>query len=118
MGTERKSSYEAPNEELIAKFTKACMTAGASSSGLVVDLMAGPNLAYMGYLKGVVLARLDGVAPSFEPDQQVRVIAPDGIRGSWKTIRLPKGHEYKVSRVWYVEKQWFLELHIPVVLPF
>jgi hypothetical protein len=64
--------YTWDDEELLKRFMNACSRAGVSGSGLIFDVAAGTNIAYAHYLKGVVLARIQGVKPPLEPDSKVR----------------------------------------------
>ncbi len=60
MEAEPKTAYEASNSELVDRFIKACARAGIANSGLCIDPSAGADIVQMNYLKGAVLARLDG----------------------------------------------------------
>jgi len=105
-----KTAYEASNSELVDRFMEACARAGVSNSGLCIDMLAGADVVQMNYLKGAILARLDGQKPPFAPGTKVRV--KDGvalpIRAKHYDAPDLKGEQtYTIDRVWY-NSIWYL----------
>lgn len=105
-------AYEMPHNQLIDKLAEACARSGTANSGLVIDVMAGSYAWDAGYFKGVVLSRLEGLAPPLRPGNLVRC-----VRDSWKYYRdsyegpsnIEANVQLAVSRVWYKDGKWFLE---------
>ena len=110
-----KTSYEVSNEELVERVIKAAAQAGTSTSGLVMDIMAGTKIENLHYLKGCLLARLDDAKPTIQPSDKALLDADMVVKGcdlcghSLAVPELKKG-EYTVNRVWYFQKKWHLEL--------
>ena len=104
------TAYDAPDEELMDRLIRAAATAGTATSGLCFDPAAGLHIAQMRYLKGVVLARLAGKKPPFQPDARV-VTGDQDVHDSSRQgpYLLPK-FEGTVRRVLYAGGDWFLEL--------
>ncbi len=98
--------YTNTNEDLINRFMKVCAQAGLANSGVVVD---GSKLSDAQYFKGALLARLDKVNPPFEHGTMVIVIASriEDKKGNGPVLQ--HCAKYKISRVWYIEKGWYLE---------
>ena len=59
-------AYEMDNRTLLKEFWMACARAGVSGSGLVIDVAGPSNAEEARYLKGVLLARLEGKKPPFK----------------------------------------------------
>lgn len=105
-----QTSYEISDEDLIRRFSEACARVGVSNSGLCISPGAGDDAVHARYLHGVVLARLAGKKPPYEPSQRV-VVTLNGLSGySYRSPNLVAGSQYTIERVWYVEKSWYLEL--------
>ncbi len=105
-----QTSYEISDEDLVRRFSEACVRTGVSNSGLCISPGADDDAVHARYLKGVVLARLAGKKPPYEPSQRV-VVTRDGLQGS--SYRLPilaAGSQYTIEKVWYTENNWYLEL--------
>ena len=112
------NAYELDNEALLKEFMNACGRAGTSNSGLCYDLAASEHLKYAHYLKGVVLAKIEGEDPPFKPGDIVICVKRDGaypafgyssfpLPGTILCQRQPK----KIIRVYYKGgKKWEVEL--------
>ena len=112
----RPTSYEIPDKELVDKLISVAAAAGTACSGLVVDMTTPSRVENLHYLKGCMLARLDGVKPEIQPGHEVEI--PEGKKVNGKGLDglcfgvEPLGCDnYTVIRVWYRDKQWFLELN-------
>lgn len=109
------TSYEISDADLINKFMHAAARAGASNSGLVIDIMASVYLEDLHYLKGCMLARLAGIKPEIQPGTTVSIPADKTVPGinlqgwSFHVSPLAEG-SYTVVRVWYFKEKWYLEL--------
>ncbi len=107
--------YEYDDTKLVNAFMLAATKAGASNSGLVIDIMAGSNLEDLHYLKGCMLARLAGVKPEFTPGQLVHVSEDKKVQGKkldgygYDITPLSTG-TYTVRKVWYMDLKFFVEL--------
>lgn len=112
MSKQQPTSYEVPDEELVTRLMYASGQAGASASGLCLDVFAGIHIADMHYYKGAVLARLAGKKPPYEPDMQMAVCNEQGVTGksSEGGPRLQFKGKYVIERVWYIKDDWYLEL--------
>lgn len=106
-----KTSYEVSNIELINRFGDACARAGIANSGLCIDFTAGDKIVQVNYLKGVILARLDGQKPPFEPGMKVRikkeVVRPVPPK-HYDAPNSRRGQTYTINRVWYDDGRWYL----------
>ena len=106
-----KTSHEVSNVELIERFMKACARAGISNSGLCIDPSAGAQIVQMNYLRGVILARLDGQKPPFKHDMKVGVKKGAVLPVRPKCYYAPnlEGKQtYTIDRVWYDSGTWYL----------
>lgn len=68
----------------------ACARAGFSGSGAVIDPSARSDLSAAHYLKGVLMARLDGVKPPFNPGDELypkNIITRPSDRNHWQRSR-------------------------------
>ena len=111
MAEKQETAYDWPNEKLINAYAEACMRAGVSNSGLVIDFMSGTNHEEARYLRGVILSRLDGKTQSFRRDDVV-VIKTDIRTVSAKQYwGLALGHNknFTIWRIHYDNGRWFLE---------
>lgn len=108
-----KWAYEMSNRELVNDFANACARAGISGSGLVIDCAAGYNFSEMHYLRGVMLARLEGKTPPFKRDDVVEVNKDFASSiNDWKytTQKLERGTRKKIQRIHYCGgDDWQLE---------
>lgn len=102
-------AYEMNNETLVKEFADACAKAGTACSGLVIDVRGPEYVEEAQYLKGVLLARLDGLKPPFKRDDTVRP-AQKNIRAvDWWGGVLPEKPSFKIVRIYYAGKgQWLL----------
>ncbi len=96
----QKSAYDLENEELLRMFMNACARAGVSGSGLVIDPSAGYELAEAHYLKGVVLARMEGKRPPFKAGDEI--ISESGVRETYSTLAIPPKQKLGVRRIYYM----------------
>ena len=109
MGEESKTAYEALSSELVDRFMKACARAGVSNSGLCMDPSAGADIVQMNYLRGAVLARMDGQKPPFKSGKvgvKEEVVLPIRPRG-YDAPCLKEKRVYTIDRVWY-DGGWYL----------
>ncbi len=106
-----KTAYEMTNEELLREFGQACAEARLSNSGFVVDVMGPVHASEARYLKGVVLARLDGQKPPFSRGDVVQSKSGDGARAVGWHGRLSGASEpHEIFRVHYLgNEKWLLE---------
>ncbi|MCG7851022.1 MAG: hypothetical protein MIO92_00715 [Methanosarcinaceae archaeon] len=105
-------AYELPNESLIKEFMQACGRSGAANSGLVFDAFGPTYASKVRYLKGALLARLDGVEPPFCPGDivQVQAKSDNKVHDSDYRTSLPHGSQQKVQKIHYGgNEKWFLE---------
>ena len=106
-----RTAYEMTNEELLRAFGQACAEAGVSNSGLVIDVMGPVHASEARYLKGAVLARLDGQKPPFSRGDIVQSKSGGEVRavGYGGLSVTSKPHE--IFRVHYLgNEKWLLEL--------
>lgn len=104
------TSYDVSDSELVSRAMKAAAEAGAANSGTCFDPAAGYRAATAQYLAGVLLARLARALPPYQPDDRVVVVGESAVgAASHKDPPVPPG-TYAVSRVWYRDGAWFLEL--------
>lgn len=103
-------AYDMTNEQLLEAFVKAAAEAGIAGSGLCIDIMAGCKFAEFGYLKGVVLSRLEGLKPPFTRGDEV--VAKPGITTQPRYPNydpaLKSDTVLVVFRAYYMDKKWFL----------
>lgn len=111
MAEKRVTVYELSNVELTDTFMKACARAGVSNSGLCIDPSAGADVVEMNYIKGAVLARMDGQKPPFEPETKVKikeeVVLPEP-KHYYHAPDLEGNQTYTIDRVWYDKGKWYL----------
>lgn len=106
-----RTAYEMTNEELLREFGQACAEAGLSNSGLVIDVMGPVHVGEARYLKGVVLARLDGQKPPFSCEDVVQSKSGGEVRavGYGGLFAISGSHE--IFRVHYLgNEKWLMEL--------
>jgi len=105
-------AYDLNNEDLLDRFVNACVKAGISCSGLVIDPCADYDHMNAKYLRGVVLARLEGQKPPLASG--TKVIVPEGRKVTGilynQEILFP-GTIFTVERVFFFGKgNWCVEL--------
>lgn len=116
--------YTLSNKQLLDKFANTCARAGISNSGFMIDATGPSRARYAQYLKNVVLSRMDGKKPPFNPgdtvetksesDEQIRPI--DGNHGFFTcydpAALMARGSSYKISEIYYrpseTESEWWL----------
>ena len=104
----QESAYNLDNEGLLKIFMNACARAGVSRSGLVIDPPAGYELAEAHYLKGVVLARMEGKRPPFKAGDEI--ISESGVREGYSTLAIPPKQKLRVRCVYYKgSNNWSVE---------
>lgn len=102
-------AYEMIDEQLVEAFARACVRAGASNSGFVLDPL-GPGWAQeVQYFKGVMLARLAGVKPSFVPNAMVQPRSGQAVRPFEYWGRSVPPGPHKVHKIHYIKGKWYLE---------
>jgi hypothetical protein len=74
-----ENPYEWETQRLLSEFMNACAKAGTSNSGLVISFSAASDLQDAHCLRGVVLARIDGVKPQIKPGDQVKPVQDNDI---------------------------------------
>ncbi len=99
-------AYEMSHEELVNYFMRICARAGTASSGLVIDVTGLYEAAEAKYLKGVLLARLDGQKPPFKREEEIEVTA-DSVY-VYHGRNLKKGEHLTIERIYYQDKKWFV----------
>ncbi len=120
------TAYEQDNIQLLDRLINASAKAGVSQSGLIFSPMTNIDVLNLAYLKGVVLARLEGVKPPFSPQTKVEVPEGQTARGVCEQEVLEPLTRLTVERVFYLgggnwgfqfrEKQGlFLSNHFKVV---
>jgi hypothetical protein len=65
-------AYDMSNGELIDAFAQACAKSGVSNSGLCIDPWGPLHATEAYYLKGVLLARMEGLKPPLKRGDVVR----------------------------------------------
>lgn len=100
------TAYDDKIEVLLDRLIQASARAGVSGSGLVISASTGHDALFVQYLRGAVLARLEGVTPPFKPQDRVR--AQSTVYGcGQKTIK--QDEVLTVERVFYGRGHWTLE---------
>ena len=109
-------AYEMDNESLIREFARACAQSGTSNSGLVIDAMGSLYAEEVRYLKGVLLARLEGVKPPFKRNNIVQAKSAKEVHSTDWVRSLPSDSHQKIRRIHYDGNgKWLLEFKgIPV----
>jgi len=103
-------AYEMSNADLLQAFARACAEAGVAISGFVLDPMGPLHADTAHYLKGVLLARLEGIKPPFSRDDIVqskseKEVRPEDFRG----LSAAPGPQ-KIRRIYYEGSgKWLLE---------
>jgi hypothetical protein len=112
MYTRNDFAYNWPPAKLLDTFMQASARAGVSGSGLVIDLSSGTHSADATYLKGVLLARLEGAVPELKPGDKVRATSSllrPLTMGDWRvwiSSRNVKG-DLTISKILYLgNKSW------------
>lgn len=106
-------AYDMTNEQLLEAFVKAAAEAGIAGSGLCIDIMAGCKFAEFGYLKGVVLSRLEGLKPPFTRGDHV-VVKPEVTAQPRRPNHDPvlkSDGALVVFRAYYMDEKWFLDFY-------
>lgn len=76
-----KWAYDLSNSELLGKLVNVAARAGISGSGLVIDCGSQSYFSDLRYLKGVVLARLEGKKPPFKTGDRVFPVEGKTVTG-------------------------------------
>lgn len=106
-----KWAYEMSDKELIDEFGKACAESGVSNSGLCIDPMGPCDAEEARYLRGAVLARIEGLKPSFKRGDVVQIKSgrdahPQDYWGS----SLAHDKDQTIRRIHYCgDDKWLLE---------
>lgn len=104
------SPYLLSNTDLLNTFMRACSRAGASNNGMVIDFMAPYDAQYAQYLKGVVLARIDGKQPPFTEGSIVVLSGQDPLLDDiYLKAPITPGTHLAINQVHYLgNNQWRL----------
>ncbi|MBU2036631.1 hypothetical protein KJ866_00245 [Patescibacteria group bacterium] len=107
----KKNPYDWDNGLLLAKFMMVCMKAG--NSGNISDFgpPASDDSAQLSYLKGAVMARLEGKKPPFKPgDDALSCEEARPLNSPASDLILP-GKTMEVIRVYYSGNDlWHIEI--------
>lgn len=98
-----ENPYDWDNETLLKGFMRACAKAGVSGSGLCYDPFAHYDHAEALFLKGVVLAKMEGARPPFKPSDNVVTTSERRTwpQGGLQSDLIPPGEIVKVVRIQY-----------------
>ncbi len=103
-------AYGLPNKELVEEFARACAQSGMSNSGLVIDVMGSVYYAEeVRYLKGVLLARLEGAKPPFGRGDIVKTKTGKNVYSVEHAYSLPHNQRQIISRIYYDGGRWLLK---------
>jgi hypothetical protein len=101
-----KLAYDYTHMELVDAFVRAVAKAGVANSGLVIEIMGPHHAREARYLRGVLLARLEGQERPFTKGDRVRLktrlaVSSVNYDGGYYRREVHAGKEYAVSRVFY-----------------
>jgi hypothetical protein len=116
MAIQTATAYETDNESLLKRLVKTAKEVGVAGSGLVLDVTLTSKVIDLCYYEGCVMARLNGVKPEIQPNDEVEIleceIAPGQGLDGFSHVDIPtlRSGTYIVTRVWYLKTRWLLEL--------
>jgi hypothetical protein len=100
--------YAWNNEKLVHEFMHATAKSANANSGLVIDVTGPIHAKRVHYLKGVLLARLDGKQPPFSPGAALRIKHGARVGGVWWVPQLSHDNQYTVMQVLYEDGKWLM----------